>query len=270
MTQDKTVKQTSTAVADQEDLLKMPVLAHFAELRTRFIRMIIAIFLCFFICFGYAPEIYAYLSKPLLSALPSAAKSLIFITPVEPFYIYIKLSLISSVFITAPYLFFQIWRFIAPGLYKNERKNIIPLVASSSFVFLLGAAFCYFIVLPLGLKTLIAAGMTDAFMASAQITMEAYFNFTTRLLLAFGIVFEMPVFSYFLTRLGILKYQQLLKQWRVAVVAIFIIAAILTPPDVITQITLAIPMCLLYALSVGLSYWFRHKEDNDEAITAAK
>ena len=226
---------------------------HFAELRSRLIKSLLAVVVGTFACFSFAPAIYAFLAQPIYDALPEAARQLIFLNPVEPFFVYLKISVLSGFMLTSPFVFFQIWRFIAPALYAHEKKAIVPLVASSTFVFLAGAAFCYAIVLPVGLKTLISAGMTEEFAATAQISMAEYYDLMIRLVAAFGIVFEMPIFSYFLTRLGVITHRTLLHHWRVAVVIIFVVAAILTPPDVLTQIALGLPMCLLYAVSIGVS-----------------
>lgn len=245
---DETLPKTS-----EEKLNEMPVMDHFKELRRRFIHILAAWAIGLIACFEFAPFFYDWISRPIQDALGSDA-SLIFISPIEPFFVYLKLSLLAAVFITSPYAFWQVWHFIAPGLYRHEKRTILPIALLSSAVFIAGAVFCYFLVLPLGMKALIAAGQTEDFTATAQISMQSYFALTTRLLLAFGIVFEMPVFSLFLTRLGIITHRTLIAYWRIAVVIIFVIAAILTPPDVITQICLGIPMCALYAVSILLSW----------------
>lgn len=234
-------------------------MAHFAELRRRFIFILLAWAVGLLACFEFAPVFYDWLSRPLQDALETDA-SLIFISPIEPFFVYLKLSLIASVFLTSPYTFWQVWRFIAPGLYRHEKRTILPIALLSSFIFIAGAVFCYFMVLPLGMKALISAGQTEDFTATAQISMQSYFALTTRLLLAFGIVFEMPVFSLFLTRLGLITHRTLIGHWRIAVVLIFVAAAILTPPDVITQICLGIPMCALYGVSILLSWLVQKKQ----------
>ncbi|MBQ8037945.1 MAG: twin-arginine translocase subunit TatC, partial [Proteobacteria bacterium] len=169
--------------------------------------------------------------------------------------------LLSSILLTLPFVFYQIWRFIAPGLYAHEKKALVPLVACSTLGFLLGAVFCYFAVLPLGLNALMGMGMTEEFSANAQISMASYYTLVMRLILAFGVVFEMPIFSYFLTRLGVITHETLVRHWRIAVVIIFIIAAFLTPPDVITQVALGLPMCLLYVVSIFVAKMAgRHKQ----------
>ena len=250
----------------QENLQEMPFYAHFAELRSRLVKSLLAIVVGAFACFAFAPKIYAFMAQPILDALPESARQLIFLNPIEPFFVYLKVSVLVGFMVASPFVFFQIWRFIAPALYAHEKKAIVPLVASSTLVFALGAVFCYCVVLPVGLKTLVAAGMTEDLPAAAQISMEAYFGLMIRLIAAFGIVFEMPIFSFFLTRLGVITHRSLVKHWRGAIVAIFILAALLTPPDVLTQVALGLPMCLLYAVSIGVA---RLAEPKDPSVLAA-
>lgn len=232
---------------------EMPFFAHFVELRQRLLRSIVAVGIGTMVCFAFATKLYAFLARPIYEALPEESRQLIFLNPVEPFFVYLKLSVLGGFLITSPYVFFQIWRFIAPGLYAHEKRALIPLVFWSTVVFIVGAAFCYLAVLPLGLQALIAAGMTDEFAATAQISMASYYDLFIRLIVAFGIVFEMPIFSYFLTRLGVITHKTLMRHWRIAVVMIFVVAAVLTPPDVMTQILLGLPMCLLYGVSIWVS-----------------
>jgi len=237
----------------------MPFIAHFTELRARLIRIILALVIGILVCFSFAEKLYAWLTQPIQPILQDPSAELIFISPVEPFFVYLKLSFIAAIFLTSPWTFYQIWRFIAPGLYQHEKRAILPMVAASSAIFVLGALFCYYVVLPLGLETLIATGMGTDFAAVAQISMDAYFDLVTKLMLAFGLIFEMPIFSLFLTRLGVINHKSLLKHWRIAIVINFIVAAILTPPDVVTQILLGVPMCLLYAVSIFLSWCVQKK-----------
>lgn len=231
----------------------MPFIAHFIELRSRLAYSIAAVAVGTMASFSFAPTLYAFLAQPVYQALPESSRQLIFLNPIEPFFVYLKLSILAGFIVASPFVFFQIWRFIAPALYANEKRALIPLVLGSTVVFLLGAAFCFYGILPLGLETLIAAGITEEFSATAQISMAAYYDLTIRLIAAFGFVFEMPVFSYFLTKLGVITHKTLTKHWRIAVILIFVVAAILTPPDVLTQVALGLPMCLLYGVSIGVA-----------------
>ena len=239
-----------SAQPSHDSSAEMSFYAHFVELRSRLFRILFAVLLGAVVCFSFASTIYGFLAQPIYQALPEASRELIFLNPVEPFFVYLKISILAGVVLTSPYIFFQIWRFIAPGLYAHEKKAVIPLVLSSTVIFILGVCFCYCLILPYGLKALIGAGITENFAATAQISMAAYYDLVIRLIAAFGIVFEMPVFSYFLTKLGVITHMTLVRHWRIAVVLIFVAAAILTPPDVITQISLAMPMCLLYGVSI--------------------
>ena len=257
----KSEKDHEMPVQDQQEShgAEMTFYAHFKELRSRLLRCVVGVVVGMMACFSFSPAIYGFLARPVYSALPEEARNLIFLNPVEPFFVYLKISLLTGFIVASPYIFFQIWRFIAPGLYANEKRALIPMVLASTLVFIGGAVFCYVVVLPLGLETLIGAGTTDEFAAVAQISMASYYDLVIRLIAAFGIVFEMPIFSMFLTKLGVITHQTLIKHWRVAVIAIFVLAALLTPPDVLTQITLALPMCLLYGVSIGLSRLVENK-----------
>lgn len=248
-----------------EEQLEMPFLAHFAELRSRVFKIVVGVLVFSIACFSVAPMLYEFLAKPIYGALPESSRQLIFISPVEPFFVYLKLSVLMGIVATLPWTFFQIWRFIAPALYRHERRAIVPLVLSSTIVFIVGIVFCYSFILPLGMQALIAAGMTEDFNAVAQISMSSYYDLVIRLMLAFGLVFEMPIFSYFLSRLGVIDDSTLKRHWRVAVILIFIVAAILTPPDVITQCALGIPMCLLYGLSIYVAKIAKPKAIADSA-----
>lgn len=232
---------------------EMPFYAHFAELRSRTLKSLAAVGIVSALCFTVAPKLYSFLAMPVYEALPEESRHLIFLNPVEPFFVYLKISVLAGFILASPWVFFQIWRFIAPALYAHEKRAVIPLVFWSTVVFWAGAAFCYLCVLPFGLQALIGAGMTEEFSATAQISMASYYDLVIRLIAAFGIVFEMPIFSYFLTKLGVITHHTLLKHWRIAVVLIFILAALLTPPDVLTQILLGLPMCLLFSISILVS-----------------
>lgn len=243
-----------------EEQQEMPFLEHFAELRSRILKIVIAVLVFSIACFSVAPLLYDFLARPIYGALPESSPELIFISPVEPFFVYLKLSVLMGIVATLPWTFFQIWRFIAPALYKHEKRAIVPLVLVSTVVFIIGIAFCYAFILPLGMQALIGAGITEDFRATAQISMSSYYDLVIRLLLAFGLVFEMPIFSYFLSRLGVIDDSTLKRHWRVAVIVIFIVAAVLTPPDVITQSALGLPMCLLYVLSIYVAKIAKPKE----------
>ncbi len=221
----------------------MPFLDHLDELRTRLLHSIITIIVTTIICYFFSREIMAFLTKPF-------PHKLIFLAPAESFMIHIKISMFAGIFLSLPYLFYQLWKFVAPGLLGKEKKYIPTIVFFSTFFFLLGASFCFFTVIPIGLNFLLSWQADNII---PTISVKEYLKFVTMLIFVFGIVFELPLLSYFLTRMGLLNPQFMSKHRRYSTVIIFIVAAILTPPDVISQILLAIPLLLLYEISIIVS-----------------
>jgi sec-independent protein translocase protein TatC len=235
---------------------RMPLIEHLKELRIRLIRSIIAIGVGFLVAYGFVDEIFYLLTVPLRDV--SHNKVLLIGTGIgEAFFTKIKVALVAALFIASPAVLYELWRFIAPGLYESERKMAKPFVVFTTLFFLAGGYFCWAVVLKIGyaffLKQYASIGVTPT------LRISEYLNFSAKLLLAFAITFEMPVLAFFLTRLGIVDYHWMIHQLRYAILIIFIIAAALTPPDFISQFLLAIPLLLLYALSVGVSYVFRQQ-----------
>ena len=228
---------------------RMSLLGHLGELRRRLTRIIIAIIIGFFAFYGVAEPLYGYLSAPLKACMPEGSK-LIYTSPAGAFFTYMKVALVASMFGTSPFSFYQIWAFIAPGLYKEEKQAIIPLAFFSSLFFIAGASFCFFLVFPIAFQFFMGFA-TDAIVP--MISVEEYLSFALKLLIAFGLVFEMPLFAYFLSRFGLLKPDFMRRQRRYAILLIFIMAAILTPPDVFSQCLMAMPMLLLYEVSIYVS-----------------
>lgn len=223
----------------------MPFLEHLEELRQRLLRCILSV--VFFSIGSY------FLSKQIMQLLlkpyPRNEK-LIFLAPTEGFLIYIKVALFSGIILSLPVIFFQMWSFIAPGLYKKEKKYFPLIILFSIVFFLLGASFCYLVIIPYGLNFLLNFG-TEQLEPSIQI--KEYLKFVTLLILVFGVIFELPLLSFFLTKMGIITPQFLSSKRRYGIVLIFIAAAILTPPDIFTQVCLAIPLILLYEISIVVS-----------------
>jgi len=187
----------------------------------------------------------------------------------EAFFTKLKVSLIAALFLASPAVFYQIWQFIAPGLYEHERRYVIPFVVFASFFFALGAGFCHMVVLPVAYAFFIEQYQTIDVEATLRIS--EYLTFTARMLLAFVVTFELPVLAFFFARIGLINHKMLISALRYAVVIIFIVAAVLTPgPDVASQLFLATPLLLLYGLSIGVAYVFgrERKEErgtrNDE------
>ena len=240
-----------SAPDNKEDELagtEAPFVSHLVELRDRLIRALIAIGIAFgVLAFFPGPAgLYALLAQPMVAHLPDGTK-LIATNVISPILVPLKITLMAAFLVALPIVLYQVWAFVAPGLYSHEKKLVLPLVISSTFLFLVGVAFCYFIVIP-GMSKFIQAFAPTAITAAPDI--EQYFGFVLTLFMVFGIAFEVPIAVIVLARVGIVTIDQL-KQWRgYFVVASFIIAAVVTPPDVISQLALAVPMCILYEIGI--------------------
>ncbi len=244
-----------------EDDVPMSILGHLNELRRRLFRIVIIVVLGFVAFYGVSEPLYAFLSAPLQACMPEGSK-LIYTSPQGAFFTYMKVALVASLFGTSPFSFYQLWAFIAPGLYREEKRAVLPLAFFSSIFFLAGAAFCFFLVFPIAFQFFMGFA-TDTIVP--MISVEEYLSFALKLLLAFGLVFEMPLFAYFLSRFGILTPDFMRRSRRYAILVIFIVAAILTPPDVFSQCLMAIPMLLLYEVSIYVSAMaYRKKEDKSD------
>jgi sec-independent protein translocase protein TatC len=231
---------------------------HLEDLRWCLLKSIGAIVLASTICYFYADSIFGFIVAPLRQRL-GPGQSLIGTGVTEAFFTEIKVALAAGVFFSCPFIFYQIWRFIRPGLLGKEKKLVLPFVLCATLFFITGAYFCYRVVLPFAFAYFIeqyeSMGVTPA------IRIGEYFTFVFRMVLAFGLTFELPVFTFFLVRVGIWDYRFMLRSFRYAIVVIFVLAAILTPtPDIINQSLLAVPMLLLYLLSIGVAYLWRRRE----------
>ncbi|MFH1036019.1 MAG: twin-arginine translocase subunit TatC [Pseudomonadota bacterium] len=230
-------------------IAKMPFLEHLGELRTRLIYSAYAVMGAFIVAFVFKEQLYDVLKRPLEPYLPSGAK-LIYTSPAELFFTYMKVSLLAGVIVASPVIFYQLWKFIAPGLYEKERKLVWPFVFTSSGLFIAGALFCYLVVFPF---------MFDFFMglSTAEIVpmlkVNEYLSFSSTMLMVFGLVFETPLILFFLAKLGLIDSKMLRKHRRYAILGIFIIAAVVSPtPDAITQTLMALPLMVLYEFSIIL------------------
>lgn len=221
---------------------EMPFLEHLSELRVRIWRVLLGLIIGTIISFLWANWLFYALTAP--ARLNFENVQLIGTGPADAFITKILVAFFSGAILSAPNSFYQIWAFIAPGLHDHERKMAIPFVSASTACFLVGVSFCFFVVFPFAFKffseEFISIGL------SPQIRISEYLSFVVKLILVFGLMFELPVLVFVLGRLGVVTHQQLRSQFRLAIVVIFIIAAIVTPPDVITQLLLAIPLCGLY------------------------
>ncbi len=228
---------------------KQPFLAHLEELRKRLIVCAIAIGVGFAISYAFSKQLFSFLILPLTKVLPPDSR-LIFTNLPEMFITYIKVSLVAGIIVAIPVIFYEVWMFLVPALYQNEKRYLVPFVASSSILFILGALFGYLIVFPYGFKFFMSFATEDI---QALPSVKQYFSFATRLLLAFGLVFEMPMVVLFLTKIGLVTPDAMKRFRKFAILGSFILSAILTPPDVATQIMMAFPLIILYELSIFLS-----------------
>jgi len=227
---------------------RMPLTAHLEELRWRIVRALVAVAVAFGVCYGFSERIFVFLIHPLAALRPDEA--LIIGTGVtEAFFTKLKVSFIAGIFAASPVIFFQAWRFVAPGLHKHEKQLAVPFSVAATAFFLTGAAFCYFFVFPVAYRFFL-----DEFASirvAPQIRISEYLGFASRMLLAFGVTFELPVVTFFLARLGLVTHRHLIAWARYAIVVIFIVAAVLTPgPDVASQLLMAAPLLVLYAVSI--------------------
>ena len=234
----------------------MGLMDHLNELRWRLVRCFIAAGVGFLLCWAVVEPIFDFITAPLLSALPEHGTAMYTTLP-EPFFVRMFVAFVTGLFVTSPYIFYQIWAFISPGLYEEEKKGLLPIALLSAVFFIGGGVFCYFIVFPYAFNFFL--GFSSA-QIQAMPRITDYLDFVIKLLLAFGLIFEMPLFSFFLSRMGVITAQMMRKARRYAVLCIFIVAAILTPPDVVSQLLMAMPMLLLYEISILVAAAFGRKK----------
>lgn len=219
------------------------------------LRSVIAVVVGSLVSYFFSHVIFAFMVAPLRQSL-QPGQGLIGTSVTEAFFAEIKVAIAAGVLVSSPYIFYQIWRFIAPGLSGSEKKLVLPFVACATLFFFGGSYFCYRIVLPVAFKYFVEQYDTMGVLPAIRI--GEYFTFFFRMVLAFGITFELPVFTFFLVRLGLWNYRLMISTFRYALVGIFILAAMLTPtPDIINQSLLALPMVVLYVLSIGVAYIWR-------------
>ena len=223
-----------------------PLIEHLLELRRRLVWAVLGIAVCFFAIVPFAQTLYSFVAQPLMSVLPNNT-SMIATDVIAPFFVPIKVALMAAFLVALPNTLYQIWAFVAPALYQNEKRLIVPLILSSIILFAAGMAFCYFLVFPMVFKFF--AGMTPLGVSMAT-DIDKYLSFVLGMFVAFGLTFEIPVAVVLLYRMGVITYRQLTAARPYLIVAAFIIAAVVTPPDVLSQIMLAVPMILLYEMGI--------------------
>ncbi len=240
-----------------DDLPRMTLLDHLDELRRRILYSVIALFVAFLASWYFAPTIFLWLERPILDVLP-AGEQLAFTELSGPFMLYIKVALLTAIFVSSPFLLLQLWMFLRPGLYKKERRLAAPFIIFTTLFFVAGGYFGYRIAFPMVVQFLLGVGENFR----QVVTIDTYFSMMSKILLGLGLVFEMPMLIFFLARLGIVSAGQLIRWFRWAVLLIFVVAAVITPtPDVATQTVFAVPMMLLYILGIGVAAIFGKKRE---------
>jgi sec-independent protein translocase protein TatC len=239
---------------------KLPFTEHLEELRERLIKCFIALGLSALVGYFFSKKIFQILTRPLIKIMPPG-ETLIFTNLPEAFFTYLKVSLLAGVFLALPVILYQIWSFISPGLYRKEKRYIFPFVILSTIFFIGGALFGYFIVFPIGFKFFL--GFSTEFIRPLP-SIREYLSFSSKLLLALGIVFELPILAVFLAKIGIIDAHFLSSKRKYGILFIFILGALLTPPDIVTQVMMALPLMLLYEISIWMIKIFaRKKEDQN-------
>jgi sec-independent protein translocase protein TatC len=239
----------------ERDLRKMSFLEHLEELRKRLVISLLSILGAFLLCWNYANRIYGWLSLPLMQYLPKGSK-LVYTRLTEPFMLYMKVAFFAGIFLASPIIMFQLWQFIAPGLYKRERRWAAPFIISATLFFVAGGYFGWRVILPGASKFFLDTGKDF----NQMIKVDDFFSFASKMILAAGLVFETPILIFFLARLGIVTPAFLLQKFKYAVVLSFIIAAIVTPSaDMVNQTALALPMIVLYLIGVAVAWMFAKK-----------
>lgn len=258
-------RQQDPPYRQPEELTRMSLLEHLEELRKRIFRVLISLSLAFIPCWIYVKDIFAFLQAPLKRIDPSL--KLAFTGLTDPFILYFKIALLMALFVASPFVLYQIWAFIAPGLYRRERRLAIPFVFFTTVFFLSGGAFGYYVAFPFAARFLLGVG--EGLMAVIEI--GKYFGFLLTVLLGLGLMFELPIFILLLSLIGVVTPRFLLRYFRHAVVIIFIVAAVVTPtPDIVNLCIFAVPALGLYLLGVGAAFLAEGFRKRKEAAMAAE
>ena len=243
----------SSGQGDPEPLPAMGFLDHLEELRRRIVYSIAAVALGFFACWWKVEKIYDIMQRPIMDALRNNGMSekLVYLNPTEPFNLYLKIAALAGLFLTSPFVLYQVWMFISPGLYRNEKRYVVPFMVSTIALFSAGGYFGFKIVYPAALNFLISFGKQF----QPMITIKEYTELFLSIILGMGLIFEMPILVFFLALMGIVTAGWMWKNFRYSILIIFIVAAIVTPTsDILNMCIFAAPMIALYALSIGIAY----------------
>ena len=240
----------------EEQLPRMGFFEHLDEFRKRLVVSLVAIFVAFLVCWNWAPQIFGFLAAPVRRVLPPG-QNLSYTTLTEPFLMYFRVALFAGMILASPVVLWQVWLFVAPALYRREKRYVVPFVLAGAFFFLAGCAFGYYEAFPLVVGFLVGVGKNF----NAVITINEYLGTAIKIILGLGLCFEMPILIFFLARMGVVSERWLLAKFKYAVLAIFIIAAVITPtPDIATQCVFAVPMILLYLLGIAVAWVFKKRE----------
>ena len=235
------------AGASADELPRMTLLEHLEELRRRLVAALAGLTVGFLVCWAFAPRIFEFLARPIYRHLPPGSK-LAYLGVTDPFMLYVKVAALAGAFLTAPFVLYQVWGFVAPGLYRRERRYAVPFVVAGSLLFLAGGAFAYYVAFPFAIDFLLRMGA--AF--QPVITVERYLRFLMTIILGLGLMFELPMVILLLAQLGLVTPRGLLRNFRWAVLVIFVVAAIITPTsDIVNLLLFAVPAILLYLLGIG-------------------
>jgi sec-independent protein translocase protein TatC len=240
---------------------KQPFFSHLKELRDRLLVCIVAVAIAFIFTYYFKERLFDFLMQPFLKVMP-AQSSFIFTGITEAFLTYFKISVVAALFVAAPVILYEFWMFVAPGLYEKEKKYVYPFIFFGSLCFICGALFCYFVVMPNMYRFFVSYARE---FVTPMPDLKNYMGLTLKLLIIFGFIFELPLVAFYLARAGIIKAKMLAKKRRYAILAVFIISAAITPPDVVSMILVALPLWGLFELGILIAKVFGKKETLDDS-----
>jgi len=241
---------------------KLPVTDHLEELRWRLIKCLIAVAAGFSLSYAFVQPVFNFFVSPLVKVMPPGSR-LIYTSLPEAFITNLKLAFFAGLILALPVIFYQLWKFVMPGLYERERRYVIPFVLVATAFFILGVSFAFFVVFPFGFRFFLGYSSESI---SAFPTLKEYLSFATTLLLAFGVIFELPVVIFFLAKIGIVNHAMLRRQRKYAVLIIAIVSAVITPPDVISMLFMMVPLLVLYEISIWVAYFVRKGKTAEQPV----
>lgn len=236
---------------------KQPFLSHLTELRNRLLIAVVAFGIALVFTYSFKEQIFGILMQPFVAVMPKGS-SFIFTSVTEAFMAYFKLSIVAAVFLASPVVLYELWMFVAPGLYEKEKRYVFPFIIFGSALFVIGALFCYFLVMPFLFSFFVDFGGS---FVTPMPSLKEYIGLAIKLLVMFGLMFELPLLVYYLAKIGVIKHQTLARKRRYAILGIFVVSAVITPPDVASQMLMVVPMYGLYEVSIVIARVFGKKEE---------